>query len=259
MYSSGTSTHELLAANFRYFRSRGWDRVALISSTDATGQDFQNGVAAALKLPENAGFRIVENARFNQTDVSVSAQMERIRAADPQVLITWTTGGPIATVFKGIVQAGLTIPVVTTNGNQIFEQMDQYAEFLPKELYIATMLFPPHGDTPSYQPEVEAAQKRFYAAMDAAKIGIDSRAALAWDPANLLVEALRKLGPTATAAQVKAYMEGLKGWAGINGVYDFEKSPARGLDLSNAVVTRWDPTIRRWRVMSRPGGEALAR
>lgn len=257
MYSSGTSTHDLLAADFKFFRSRGWNRVALISSTDATGQDFQNGVNAALRMPENADIRIVENARFNQTDVNVSAQMERIRAADPQVLITWTTGGPIATVFKGIVQAGLKIPVVTTNGNQIFEQMDQYAEFLPRELYIATSLFPPHEDRPSYEPEVEKAQKRFYEVMEEAKIGIDSRAALAWDPANLLVDALRKLGSKASAVEVKAHMEGLTGWAGINGIYNFRDAPSRGLGLSNAVVTLWDASKRRWIVVSRPGGEAL--
>ncbi|MFC0385191.1 ABC transporter substrate-binding protein [Muricoccus vinaceus] len=257
MYSSGTSTHDLLAADFRYFRSRGWTRVALISSTDATGQDFQNGVNAALRMPDNAGIQIVENARFNQTDVSVSAQMERIRAADPQVLVTWTTGGPIATVFKGIVQAGLNIPVMTTNGNQIFEQMDQYAEFLPRELYIATSLFPPHEGRLTYEPGVEQAQQRFYTAMNEAKIGIDNRAALAWDAANLLVEALRKLGPGATAAQVKAHMEGLTGWAGISGIYDFRQVPSRGLGIANAVVTRWDPAARRWTVVSRPGGEPL--
>ncbi|UFN51529.1 ABC transporter substrate-binding protein (plasmid) [Roseomonas sp. OT10] len=257
MYSSSVSTHDLLAADIRYFRARGWTRVALISSTDATGQDFQNGISAALKMPENAGIEVVENARFNQTDVSVSAQMERIRAANPQVLVAWTTGGPIATIFKGIVQAGLNIPVVTTNGNQIFEQMDQYAEFLPRELYFATSLFLPHEGRPSYAPEVEQAQQRFYTAMNAAKVAIDIRAGLSWDAGNLMVDALRKLGPSATAAQVKEYMEGLTDWAGISGVYNFRQSPSRGLGPANAIITRWDPAARLWAVVSSAGGGPL--
>ena len=49
MYSTNTSTRDLLMADFHYFKSRGWTRVATISSSDATGQDFEKGVDAALK------------------------------------------------------------------------------------------------------------------------------------------------------------------------------------------------------------------
>lgn len=259
MYSTNTSTRDLLMADFHYFKSRGWTRVATLSSSDATGQDFEKGVDAALGAAENGGIAIVERARFNQSDVSVAAQLERIKAADPQVLVAWTTGAPIATIFKGIVQADLSIPVVTTNGNQTFEQMGQYAAFLPKELYFASSLFEPHESVLALDPQIEAAQQSFYAAMAEAKAPVDIVAAHAWDPGMMLVAALRKIGPGATAPQIKGFLDDLKGYAGVNGIYDFKKSPQRGLDIQSTVVTRWDATSRHWTMVSKPGGEALSK
>jgi branched-chain amino acid transport system substrate-binding protein len=245
-------------ADFHYFKSRGWTRVATISSSDATGQDFEKGVDAALKAAENSGVEIVERARFNQSDVSVAAQLERIKAANPQVLVAWTTGAPIATIFKGIVQADLMIPVVTTNGNQTFEQMEQYAAFLPKELFFASSLFEPHEGVLVLDPQIEAAQKVFYAAMAEAKAPVDIVAAHAWDPGMMLVAALRKIGPGATAPQIKDFLDNLSGYPGINGIYDFKKSPQRGLDIGSTVVTRWDAPGKHWIMVSKPGGEALS-
>jgi branched-chain amino acid transport system substrate-binding protein len=258
MYSTNTSTRDLLLASFHYFKSRGWTRVATISSSDATGQDFEKGVDAALKAAENSGIEIVERARFNQSDLSVAAQLERIKAANPQVLVAWTTGAPVATIFKGIVQADLAIPVVTTNGNQTFEQMEQYAAFLPKELYFPSSLFEPHQGVLALDPQIEAAQKLFYAAMAEAKAPVDIVAAHAWDPGMMLVAALRKIGPGATAPQIKDFLDNLSGYPGINGIYDFKKSPQRGLDIQSTVVTRWDAPGKHWIMVSRPGGEALS-
>jgi branched-chain amino acid transport system substrate-binding protein len=259
MYSTNTSTRDLLMADFHYFKSRGWTRVATISSSDATGQDFEKGVDAALKAEENSGVEIVERARFNQSDVSVAAQLERIKAANPQVLVAWTTGAPVATIFKGIVQADLAIPVVATNGNQTFEQMEQYAAFLPKELYFASSLFEPHEGVLALDPQVEAAQKLFYAAMAEAKAPVDIVAAHAWDPGMMLVAALRKIGPGATAPQIKDFLDNLSGYPGINGIYDFKKSPQRGLDIGSTVVTRWDAPSKHWIMVSKPGGGALSK
>ena len=36
-----------------------------------------------------------------------------------------------------------------------------------------------------------------------------------------MIDAYRRLGTDATAEQVRNYLLGLRGWAGIDGVYDF--------------------------------------
>jgi branched-chain amino acid transport system substrate-binding protein len=228
-----------------------------MTSTDASGQDAERGFDEVIKLPENSGVQVVERQRFNPTDVSVSAQIERIKAANPQAFIAWSTGAPIATVFKAVLQAGLDVPLGTTNGNQTYAQMRAYKDFLPKVLYIPTSVFPSHAGMFQLDPRVEERQKKFYAAFSAANVKPDNMSALAWDPANLIIDSLRKLGAKATAQQVKDDLANLTGSAGINGIYDFKAVPQRGLTVKNALVTRWDPAADTWTVVSEPTGAPL--
>ena len=72
---------------------------------------------------------MVERAHFNPGDVSVAAQIETIRGAKPQALVAWTTGTALATILKGIVQAGLDIPVATTDGNMSVAQLHAVCGF----------------------------------------------------------------------------------------------------------------------------------
>jgi len=258
-YSTSADTHALIESLVRYFRSTGKTRLAFITSTDASGQDAERGFDEVLSLPENAGIVVTERQRFNPKDVSVSAQIERIKATSPQALIAWSTGAPIATVFKAALQAGLDVPVGTTNGNQTYAQMQQYQSFLPKELYIPTSVFLPHQGLFTLDPRVEERQKEFYDAFKAANLKFDNMAGLAWDPAAIVVAALRKLGPGATAQQVHDYIGEQTNLAGVNGIYDFKAVPQRGLTVHNAVVTRWDAAADTWAVVSQPAGMPLGR
>jgi branched-chain amino acid transport system substrate-binding protein len=82
----------------------------------------------------------------------------------------------------------------------------------------------------------------------------DSASTLGWDPGLIVVAALQALGPDATAEQLRARIAGLKGFAGVNGNYDFVSVPQRGLDESNVVVTRWNAAARAWQPVSRTHG-----
>ena len=257
-FTTSVSTHDLQLALLRYFVAKGWTRIALITSTDATGQDAERGINEAVALPENKSITVVERAHFNPTDVSVSAQIERIKGERPQALIAWSTGTPIATVFKAIAQSGLDIPVATTNGNQTYAQMERYASFLPKQLYIPTSEWPTPPKGAALEAKVAEAHRVFFAEFKAANARPDVAASLAWDPAMIVVAGLRKLGTETSAAQLKDLIEHLKGYGGVSGLYDFEKVPQRGLDVASAVVTRWDPAAQEFAVVSKPGGAPLA-
>jgi branched-chain amino acid transport system substrate-binding protein len=257
-YSTSVDTHALIEALVRYFRLRGLTKIAFMASTDASGQDADRGFDAAIKLPENSGIQVVERQHFNPTDVSVSAQIERVKAANPQAFIAWSTGAPIATVFRAMVQAGLDVPFATTNGNQTRAQMAQYKDFLPKQLYIPTSVFLPHEGLFTLDPPVEEAQKKFYSAFQAANIKLDNMSVLAWDPANLVIGALKKLGTKATAQQIKQFIDSQTAVPGVNGIYDFKTVPNRGMTVKNALVSRWDPAADTWVVVSQPTGTPIA-
>jgi branched-chain amino acid transport system substrate-binding protein len=253
VYSSSISTRELGAALLRYFGRKGMKKIALITSTDASGQDAYKNFKALLAADDHRDVELVAEATLNPTDVSAAAQIQRLKGASPDVLIAWSTGGPIGTVFKAIHDASLEIPVATTNGNQTYAQMAQYAAFLPKELYIPAADFL-KSDKPLPANEAGAAKAAFYKAFDGTDIKPDGPSTYAWDPALLVVEGLRKLKPDASAEDLRAYFANLKGVAGINGFYDFKAVPNRGLDESNVVVTRWDAAAQTWIVVSDPLG-----
>jgi len=260
-FSASVSTHDLQKALFRYFREQGWKRIAIMTSSDATGQDAERGIDETIGIPEykDAGMTIVERVHFNTTDVSVAAQIEKVKAAKPDAFVAWSTGTPIATVFKGIVQAGLDVPTATTDGNMTYAQMERYAEFLPKQLYIPAALWPAYGAPVKLDPAVAKAQEEFYAEFKAAGVKPDIAASLAWMPAMIVTEALRKLGTKATAAELREYISKINGLPGIDGSFDFTKIPQRGLDDGNSVVTRWDPGKGTWVVLSQPGGMPIGK
>jgi branched-chain amino acid transport system substrate-binding protein len=253
VHSSSISTKELGAALLRYFGRKGWRKLALITSTDASGQDAYKNFKSLIGSEGHTDVELVAEAQLNPTDVSASAQVQRLKGANPDVLIAWSTGGPIGTIFKAIHDAGIELPVATTNGNQTYAQMAQYTAFLPKELYIPAADFL-KSDKPAKADEASAAKAAFYKAFEGTDIKPDGPSTYAWDPALLVVDALRKLKPDASAEDVRAYLSGLKGFAGINGYYDFKAVPNRGLDESNVVVTRWDATKQTWVVVSDPLG-----
>jgi len=150
------------------------------------------------------------------------------------------------------------LPVATTNGNQTYAQMAQYAAFLPKELYIPAADFL-QNDKPAQANEASKAKAAFFKAFEGTDIKPDGPSTYAWDPALLVVDALRKLKADASAEDLRNYLLNLKGVAGINGVYDFKAVPNRGLDESNVVITRWDTAAQTWAVVSDPLGIPRAR
>lgn len=258
VHTSAVSTYDLASSLIRYFRLKGWTKLAVITSTDASGQDAARGIKEVLARPENAGIELVENAHFNPADLSVTAQIEKIKAAQPHALIAWSTGAPVGTVFKAIAQTGLDIPIGTTNGNMTYAQMNQYAAFLPKQLFIPTSEWPEQADDADMEPAVKVAHKRFHGAFREAKVLPDFSSTLAWEPAMIVVDALKALGTKATAEEVRTHVAKLSGYAGVNGIYDFPKAPQRGLTEDQCVVTRWTPAKNTWVVVSAPKGIPLS-
>ncbi len=256
-FTSSVSTDDTTEALLRFFRLKGWLRVALIVSTDATGQDAENGVKEKMALPENKAMSLVSVAHFNTSDVSVAAQLETIKAANPQVLIAWSTGTPIVTVFRAIAASGLVVPTMTTSGNMTYTQMAQYKSFLPSELYFAVAEWAVR-DPAQLAPGMAEPHAAFYGAYERAGKKPDISSELAWDPAMIAVTALRKLGPAATAPAVHDFIAHLDHYAGVDGVFDFVKVPQRGLDVSDAVVARWAPDTANWAVVTKPTGIPLA-
>ncbi len=258
VFSTSSSSTDQIAAVVRYFRMKGWTKIATLMTTDASGQDGDRSVADVLQYPENKGtMQVVIREHFNPSDVSVAAQMTRIKGSGAQAIIAWTTGAPAATVFRSMAQEAIDLPVAPTSGNQTFAAMKQWQSFLPKQLILASALYPPHPASVKLDPRVDSAQQSMYATLQKHGLKADNMVATSWDAGLIVVAALRKLGAGATAAQLRDYIAGLTDFPGVDGIYDFKKYPQRGVGPDASIVTAYDAKTQAWVWLSQPGGAPL--
>jgi branched-chain amino acid transport system substrate-binding protein len=251
-YSAGIAGADYVTLYLRYFRAKHFNKVALITSTDASGQAFEGPFDQFMARDEFKSLRLVDREHFNVSDLSVDAQMARIKAADPDVVIEWTAGTAFATLLRGTQNVGLDVPIAGGSGNMTYTQMKQYAAFLPKQLLFSTMSVTTRGGIGP--GPVHDAQTVYFDALKAAGVQADFQTAIIWDPASLIIEAYRALGTDATADGIQRYLQHLHGWTGITGVYDFRDGSQRGVGVGAGVVARWDDREKDFIALTKLGG-----
>ncbi len=75
----------------------------------------------------------------------------------------------------------------------------------------------------------------------------------------LVIDAMRHLGPDASASSLRDYIENLRGWHGLYGEYDFRSRDQRGIGKNAVVIDQWDAAKSEFIARSLPGGQPLSR
>lgn len=243
VFSSYYYPLDLLEKTLAYFHQKGWNRVAFLISTDASGQEVDGRLDEILGLQKIRGLQVAAHEHFAPADVTLSAQVAHIAASKPQAIVIWAAGG-IPAALRSLHDAGLDLPTAVTPSLQVYSAMTQFSAILPSRLYFGCGKW---AQYPDIRPgPIKEALARYFATFKSAGVAPDTGAALAWDPGLILVSALRALGPDAGAAQIHAYIENLRGFAGTNGSYDFRSGDQRGLNEDDAIVTVWSPEKGTW-------------
>lgn len=258
VFTASIDSHDQQRALMTYFQKKGWKRIALITTTDASGQDAEKAVTSLVAEPDFKDMSLVADTHFAPGDVSVSAQIETMRAANPQAIVSWATAAAGGTVFRALKQAGIDLPTAASGSNMTVQQMLDYASFLPSQIFFGVSEWAANGDPRlSVSPEVVAQQKLFFASMSTIGTYPDAGIELGWEPLRTIVAALNKLPAGADAKALHDFMIAWQGHIGAEGVYDFAKTPQRGLNIDNAVVARWDPGQKQWHLVANLRGVPL--
>jgi branched-chain amino acid transport system substrate-binding protein len=241
VFSSNIHPVDLSDASLRYFNKRGWNNIALLMSTDASGQEVNSGLDSILaKYPK---LNVVAHERFDPAAVSVSAQIAKIEATHPQAMLIWSGTG-LPTTFHGLQDTGSKMPIATSNSLMLYSAMQQFGSILPKPVFFAApkwAAYPNVGAGP-----VRDALNTYFAVFKASGVKPDMGQDTAWDPGLIIVAALRALGPDAKAPQIRDYIENLHGFAGANGFYDFRTGDQRGLNPNDTSMATWSPEKGTW-------------
>lgn len=255
IFSAGQSTTADAEGYLTYLKAQGLTRVAIINSTDASGADGYAQFTHALSSSALSGFKVLDHETFNPTAVSVTTQMAKIKATNPQAIIAWTTGTPLGLVLRAMKSLNMdSIPTVTSDSNASYAELTQFANLVPQHLYFPTAsLYLPTADLSG---AVKTAVSNFDAAVKAEGGHGGDTWGLSYDPALLIIGALKQLGVNAKAPAILKYMENLHNVPGIYGMYNTSVSDHRGLHVKNVYVSEWTGST--FNPVSGPGGAGAA-
>src|SRR5690606_34489135 len=104
-------TNASMAAQLvQFLQKNNWNRVAMISGKDAFGQATAEATRKALA---EAGIELVGDETYSAENLDMTAQLERLRAADPDVLFMQGAGSPVGYILESREKLGwMDIPVI---------------------------------------------------------------------------------------------------------------------------------------------------
>jgi branched-chain amino acid transport system substrate-binding protein len=257
LFAAGPDITRSEHAFMKYAHDSGAKRIALLVETDATGQRADKVLPTTLAQPDLAGLDVVAHEHFDPQSISVAAQIARIKAAAPQLLWVSATGTPFQTVLRGTIDAGLNVPILTSAANMDLKILAPFADQLTN---LVGFNAPPSWDVEAaLRGPLKTVVAEYRAAYKQAGYQPYPNDQYMWDPASIVVAALRKLGTNATAAQLHDFIEHLNGFPGLGGVYDFRSGNQHGLGDDAVIIVGYDRVHQTFNAVSKPGGAPLAK
>jgi branched-chain amino acid transport system substrate-binding protein len=253
VFASSVTLHDSEMAMFNRAKKMGFKRFAQIAATDASGQLALQNIKEWQAAPANKDVQVVAVEAFAPNDLSVAAQVAKIKAANPDIIYLNAIGTAFGTALRELNNAGLSnVVMVTTPANGSVTQLATYRAFLPKTLLTVGM--PYQGKITN--PAMNAAAAEFLDGIRDAGVKFDPMQAYAWDPIKITISALRSLPAGATAAQLHNYLENLHDFAGLWGVYDFRTGDQHGIDGRDTIYIYYDDAHGTWAPYDRPNAKS---
>jgi branched-chain amino acid transport system substrate-binding protein len=215
--------------------------MATISFANSYGEGF---LKAFEPVAQAKGVKVLVNERYNATDQSVTAQVLKVIAANPDAVYIFAAGTPGALPQIELARRGYKGPVYQTQG----VANNDFLRVGGKELDGGYMTVAP-ALVPEQLPESNPIRKVAldYVQKYEAKYGPGSRSlfgATAWD-AMLIAqqasrEALRKAKPGTPEfrSAVRDAIEGLRDFVGAEGVYNMSPQDHNGVDARSQVLVK---------------------
>ncbi|MGA2395145.1 MAG: ABC transporter substrate-binding protein [Candidatus Lustribacter sp.] len=257
VFATSASLSDIVASHLRFAHLMGWHRIATINSTDATGQVSEKTYAAVEALPENHDLTFLPVEHLNVGDLTADAQASRIKAEHPDIIVSSSAGPAFGTVLRSLHDAGVDVPFMASAANLDAKLLAQYRPFMPHTIYFNSVLFYAR-DRIKPGPQ-RTAIDAFYNAFKGGPQVMTPGSGFAWDPALIVVSALRKLGSGATAEQLHDYIDNLRNFPAASGTYDFTRGDQHGLTDAAVIFLTYNPADNSFVPATTGGGVPIKR
>ena len=217
-----------------YMKSHGVTKVGAVYRNDDYGK---TGIAHFEEAGKADGFQVADSEAIDATATDATTQLTRIRAANPQGILVWSTLPSVYVVTKGYRQLGLgSLPLYFSDGAADQRFLDQTGVAL-NGAYIATSRVSVASQLPSTDPSkkislhyVDAFERSFPKDKPANMFG-----GFAYDSIYWLKQALAKSGPD--PAKLRDALEHIN-YDGVSGVFHTTPQNHNGLAPNADVVTK---------------------
>lgn len=222
----------VLPFELEYMQSKGVKKLALISDSSAFGKD---GIAVAKATMPKFGITVAAEETFNPGDTDMTAQVTKIKAANPDAILLVNAGKEAATVVKEVQQLAIKAPVYGTHGNARKEFIDGAGAAAEGFTFAAGKVLVPDAygtGTPAFTVAADFINRytNGFGSLPSTFAGH------AYDALYITVEAMKRLPEGFTSAQLRDEIEKTSGFVGIGGTFTFSPTDHNGMTEKDLVM-----------------------
>jgi len=221
-----------VAAIYKYMQKQNIKKLGIITVANAFGESGKEQLLAqapAFKM------EIVQTESFDAKDSDMTAQLTKIRKAQPDAVICWGTNPGPAVVAKNMQQLGMTTPLYQSHGvasPKFIELAGDAAEriILPTGKIMVASLLPEKDQN---RPILLQYSKEYG---DRYKTPASGFGGYAFDAMGILTQALK--GTDGNRDKIRDNIEKLSGYVGVSGTFNFSPKDHNGLGEDAFVMVR---------------------
>jgi branched-chain amino acid transport system substrate-binding protein len=208
-------------------------KIAVLHDENAFGT---SGATELAKAVGTYGLEIVANESYKTADTDMTAQLTKIKGANPEALIVWGTNPGPAVAAKNMKQLGMNIPYIGSHGIANATFIKLAGDAAEGVVFPAGRLLVPSSIT---DPTQKTVTEGFIAAYKAAFNGEAPNpfGGYAFEAVSLLVNAITKAGGTDPAA-IQAALNATQGFVMPDGVYNYSATNHDGLTVDDMIMVK---------------------
>lgn len=233
IFKSPQRSSTAVARLFTYLRDKKLTKLGLMYATDPFGKD---GVGWLKKLAPEYGLTFVAEESFGPKDIDMTAQLTKIKNAQPDAIVVWTVGpaGPI--IAKNKAQLGITIPLFQCHGQPDPKYIELAGPASEGDRMPATKLMVADelADTDPQKKVIQEFIQLYKEAGLDKQFPINTHSGYAWDAVYLITNAMKKAGTD--PKKLREAIEQTKGYVGISGIYNLSPEDHNGLGVDSMVM-----------------------
>lgn len=221
-----------VAAIYGHMKKQNLKKVAIITVANAFGE---SGKEQLLAQAAQFGIQIVQEESFGAKDTDMTAQLTKLRTANPDAIICWGTNPGPAVVAKNAQQMNLKMPLYQSHGvasPKFIELAGDSAEgiILPTGKILVAKQLPDSDPQKAVLLGYIAEYEKRY------QVPVSGFGGYAYDAMNLLAKALP--GTEGDKAKIRDAFEKIAGHVGVTGTFNFSPSDHNGLKSDAFVMVR---------------------